>query len=104
MNSLATQHLQWMRRHVSAVSHPSNIEKPFVHLMQFLQYFRISYAEQFGSESQIADDSYIGDEYLGILKATRALLSTELGNLDGGTLDAFILEQAKAAGFTEDNL
>ncbi len=104
MNSLANQHLQYMRRHVSAVSHPSNIEKPFVHLLQFLHDFRISYAQQFGSEAQIADDSYIGDEYLGILKATRALLSTELGNLDGHVLDVSILKEAKAAGFDEDKL
>ena len=104
MNSLANQHLQYMRRHVSAVSHPSNVEKPFVHLVQFLHDFRISYAQQFGSEAQIADDSYIGDEYLGILKASRALLSTELGNLDGHVLDVFILKQLKAAGFDEDKL
>jgi len=110
--TLSNQHLshlsgnfgQWLTGHHVAVADPNAIELPFIHIVQFLHDFRISHTEQYGSDAQLADDSYSGDPWLEILRATRMLLSTELGRLDGGILDAYILEELRDAGFTEDNL
>jgi len=102
MNSLTNQHLQWVQGHTRAVTRPSVTEKPFVHIVQFLHDFRVSHA--LGSDLPLAEDNYSSEPWLEILKATRTLLSTELGRLDGHVLDAYILAELKAAGFTEDYL
>ena len=88
----------YLERHIRAVASPDSTEKPIVDLIQFLSDFRKN------SDSPLSQDSYAGPIWLEILKAARGLLSTELGRLDGGILDAFILEELTEAGFSESDL
>ena len=92
----------YLERHIKAVSNPDATEKPIVNLVQFLADFRTNHEN--GSDVKLADDSYTGPVWLDILKAARALLSTELGRLDGGLLDTIILEELEEAGFSESDL
>ena len=84
------------------MSNPDATEKPIVNLVQFLKDFRENHEN--GSDVKLSDDSYTGPAWLDILKASRTLLSTELGRLDGGILDTIILEELKEAGFSESEL
>ena len=54
--------------------------------------------------SKIAEDYFTGPQWLEIGKALRAMLNCEIGRLDGGTLDAFILSAIEAAGYSESDL
>ena len=92
----------YLERHFKALANPDATEKPIIDLVQFLRDFRVNHEN--GSDRQIADDSYTGPIWLEILKGARGLLSTELGRLDGGILDSFILEELKEAGFSESEL
>tara|TARA_Y100000034_G_C6897567_1_gene414227 strand:- start:458 stop:721 length:264 start_codon:yes stop_codon:yes gene_type:complete len=87
---------------MNAMWNPDALEKPIVNLVQFLADFRTNHEN--GSDVKLADDSYTGPVWLDILKAARALLSTELGRLDGGLLDTIILEELEEAGFSESDL
>jgi hypothetical protein len=87
---------------MNAVLNPDATEKPIVNLLAFLKDFR--YNHDAGSDVKLAEDSYSGPVWLVILGAARALLSTELGRLDGGLLDDFILEELGKAGFSEEDL
>ena len=84
------------------MSNPDATEKPIVDLVQFLSGFRTNHENAFNGK--LANDSYSGPAWLDILKAARALLSTELGRLDGGLIDAFILVELEEAGFSESDL
>ena len=92
----------YLERHMNAVLNPDATEKPIVNLLAFLKDFR--YNHDAGSDVKLAEDSYSGPVWLVILGAARALLSTELGRLDGGLLDDFILEELGKAGFSEEDL
>ena len=98
----------YLERHMNAVLNPDATEKPIVNLLAFLKDFRYNHEnrgkEPGGTFIKLADDSYTGPVWLDILKAARALLSTELGRLDGGLLDDFILEELGKAGFSEEDL
>ena len=93
----------YLERHFKALANPDATEKPIIDLVQFLRDFRVQH-ENVSICSKIADDSYTGLIWLEILKGARGLLSTELGRLDGGILDTFILEELKEAGFSESEL
>ncbi len=54
--------------------------------------------------SKIGEDYFLGPLWLEIGKSLRGLLNGEIGRLDGGTVDGFILSTLKAAGFTESDL
>ena len=92
----------YLERHMNAMWNPDALEKPIVNLVQFLADFRTNHEN--GSDVKLADDSYTGPVWLDILKAARALLSTELGRLDGGLLDTIILVELEEAGFSESDL
>ena len=92
----------YLERHIRAVSSPDSSEKPLIDLIQFLHDFRKNHAKN--SDSPLAEDSYTGPIWLEILKGARGLLSTELGRLDGGILDSYILEELTEAGFSESDL
>ena len=55
-------------------------------------------------EEPIGEDSYAGPNFAAMLRATRRLLSTELGDLDAGTLDVAILKVAKENGISEEEI
>lgn len=55
-------------------------------------------------ETRIADDGFLGPQWLEIGKGLRAMLNGETGALDCGTLDSFILVTLADAGFSEDDL
>lgn len=55
-------------------------------------------------ESPIGEDGVLGPKWRAIGLALRGLLNGELGRLDGGTLDAFILDTLKAEGVEVEGL
>jgi hypothetical protein len=89
-------------RHSTALIRPDATERPIISLLEFLKNFRENHDD--GSDVKLSMDSYSGPVWLDVLKAARALLSTELGRLDGGLLDGFILEELGKAGFSEEDL
>ena len=100
--------LDAISRHSKALSDPDATERPIINLLEFLKNFRYNHEKRMkepgGTFIKLADDSYSGPIWLVILGAARALLSTELGRLDGGFLDDFILEELGKAGFSEEDL
>lgn len=52
-------------------------------------------------DSLIGEDYILGPAWKEIGEGIRTLLNGELGNLDGGTLDGFILDTLHENGFTE---
>ena len=92
----------YLERHHKALANPDATEKPIVDLVQFLREFRTNHENNSGGN--LADDYYVGPAWLGVLISARKLLSTNLGRLDGGILDAFILEELEEAGFSEIDL
>ena len=97
------QTVGYLVRHHEAVRNPDAAEKPIVDLVQFLRGFRVHHDN--GSDRKLAEDSYSGNPWLEILKATRTLLSADIGKrLDLGILDAFILVELEEAGFSESDL
>ena len=93
----------YLERHFKALTNPDAAEKPIIDLVQFLRDFRVNHEN--GSDRKLAEDSYSGDPWLEILKATRTLLSSDIGKrLDLGLLDTFILVELEEAGFSESDL
>ena len=75
------------------------IPKIFAELHRYARWHEWRY------ESKIAEDGEIGRRgWLPMLKGLRYLLNGETKDLDCGTVDGAILELAKAAGFTEEDV
>lgn len=91
----------YLERHYKALANPDATEKPIIDLVEFLREFRTNHENNGG---KLADDYFVGPAWLGVLTSARKLLNTDLGRLDGGILDSYILEELKEAGFSESDL
>lgn len=93
----------WRTRHNDAVSNPGRLEHPIIYAALAIGNYSKNYAINYGAN--VAEDAILGQEaILPMIRAFRTLLNGELGRLDAGTLDAWILAVAKEAGFTEEDL
>jgi hypothetical protein len=90
----------WQSRHNEAIIAPRGPERPIVRLCEAW----LAYAEQHRKryESPIGEDGVLGQEWAAIGLAIRGLLNGETGNLDCGTLDAFVLNTLKGEGWEKE--
>ena len=99
----------WKSRHLTAIAEPFGTlygpEKPtperaiVLMLRGWLEYAE---AHKSAFDSNIGDDSVLGDEWFKIGEALRGLLNGDLGRLDGGSLDTIIFDNLKEQGFDPD--
>jgi len=101
----------WARRHNQAAlrGHTTSISHEFDPQLSITKIFaelhRYACWHEWRYESKIAEDWEIGWRgWLPMLKGLRYLLNGETNHLDCGTVDRAILELAKAAGFTEEDV
>src|SRR5689334_8351849 len=80
----------------SADDHRVLAEDSIARLLQAWARYADAHKGMYGSP--IGEDGVLGDEWRTIGLALRGLLNGELGRLDGGTLDAFILDTLRAEG------
>jgi hypothetical protein len=86
----------WQNRHQSAVLNPTGFERPMVHLLTGWSEYAETHRARY--ESVIGDDGVLGPAWEEIGDALRTMLNGDLGRLDGGTLDSFILNTMRDNG------
>jgi hypothetical protein len=100
---------QWVTRHNEAVAYA--IENSTLSIGRGMEFsatiarMLLVWAEYAGAhkmkfDSLIGEDYVLGVEWMAMGEAIRGLLNGETGNLDCGTLDAFILDTMRENGFT----
>ena len=82
--------------HSRAVAHCAGMAS----ILRGLEAYAEEYEEDIGAP--LAEDAYLGAEFLGILRGCVDLLNGPLGGLSGGVCDGTLREIAKKAGFTEE--
>ena len=87
----------WETHHNNAVVAPRGPERNIIQL--FTAWFNYADAHAARYDSHIGDDGYTGPVWARIGAELRQLLSTELGRLDGGTLDKAICTRLEANDF-----
>lgn len=78
------------------------VGRAFARMVDSVESYCDAYKQNWG-DTPIGDDGYASDPMVDILKALRHLLSAEIGELDGGTMDRRIRAIAKAHGMLSDN-
>ena len=87
----------WEARHNDALFRPRGPERGFVKLASAWLDYERHYSAEHGSN--IGADFYTGPVWARIGAELRQLLSTDLGRLDGGTLDKAICSRMEANEF-----
>jgi len=90
--------VNWEGRHVRAFE----LSPVLVDMGKILASYADDYKNRYGSP--VGDDGFLGEEWLKMWRGLRGLLNGDLGNLDGGTLDAALFAMARAAGFDDKEL
>lgn len=80
----------WKHRHNTALVFPEGAERPIVHLLQAWNDYAIEYKRHY--DGTIGEDGVLGPAWQDIGTSIRTMLNGELKRLDGGTLDAYILD------------
>ena len=75
----------------------SNDARPLRHLITGLAVYADQHKRRY--DSNIAEDNILGAAWLDMWQGVRTLLNGELWGLDGGTLDALLLQIAEVAGY-----
>lgn len=97
----------WKERHNSAITGSSMLGgRPFEASIGGLLHAWARYADDHRAayDSPIGHDGVLGEHWRDIGLGLRGLLNGELGWLDGGTLDAFILDTLRAEGVETEGL
>lgn len=93
----------WKERHRDAVQRPkAGYEFALVEMLS--GWLRYADAVQNRWESGIGQDGVLGSEWAAIGSGLRGLLNGELGRLDGGTVDALLVNALQEEGFDPDNI
>lgn len=92
----------WKRRHAIAWRYPRTNEGGIVALVTALATLVDAHAMTW--DAAIGDDFYAGPYVEDIARAAIKLLSTDIGRLDGGTLDKLIRDIANLGGIDGDKL
>ena len=97
----------WQDRHDAAIKTAANIyvrrefETAVVEMIKGWERYAEDHRVRF--ESKIGDDGVLGPEWEAIGDALRGLLNGELGRLDGGTLDGFLLNTMRENGIDTEH-
>jgi hypothetical protein len=89
-------------RHNEAIDTPRGFEVPIVRMLLYWSKYADEHRKRYEADIHTADP-LIGDSWVEIGQGIRKLLNGETGNLDCGTLDAFILRTLEENGFTLDD-
>ena len=92
----------WKARHELAMRSPLGSERPIVQMIDGLKSYALAHQTRFGWN--LERDYVLGPAWLQMVKGLRELLNGDLGRLDGGTVDAAIVDMAHKAGFTDEEL
>jgi hypothetical protein len=93
----------WKERHREAVLCPHwDYERALVQMLS--GWLRYADAVQNRWESGIGQDGVLGPSWAEIGSGLRGLLNGELGRLDGGTLDALLVNTLREEEFDPDNM
>ena len=88
----------YIARHERAFLSPRpGFEAAIVAGLTALAAYACAHEERYGSK--LAEDGVLGEAWLDALRGFRAMLNGELGNLDGGFLDAAFCNLHRTAGF-----
>jgi hypothetical protein len=92
----------WSRRHLAAVTTPApGFETALVAMLKgWLEYADV-HAQRY--DSTIGEDRVLGPAWARIGAALRDLLNGDLGRMDGGTLDALLVDTLEAQEFNPDH-
>ncbi len=80
----------------------AHTERAMVSMLKGWAAYATGHRAQHGS--MIGDDGFLGPLWLEMGKSLRGLLNGEIGRMDGGTVDSFIIETLEANGFTQADL
>lgn len=95
---------EWAEQHNRAINTPRLAHGEVLgRLLDAWALYAQGYKAQF-PESKLGDDYVLGEAWKSIGCELRTLLNGPLGRLDGGTLDAFILDTMSAAGVDTEAL
>jgi hypothetical protein len=92
----------WTVRHNTALRAPNAKERPIRDMLESWHDYAGNYHNQF--DSLIGEDYVLGVAWQSIGESIRTLLNGEIGRLDGGTVDSFILKTLSANGINTENL
>lgn len=79
----------WRIRHNQAVRHPEGFEFAICYLLEGLEAYSKTHKQRYGSD--VGHDGVLADGIADIAKGIRTLLNGELGRLDAGTLDGYLV-------------
>jgi hypothetical protein len=90
----------WRARHNTAVTLPitriSTLESSLVYMLRGWYDYARQHEQRF--ESKIGDDGFLGPAWEEMGDNLRTLLNGDIGRLDGGTVDGFILNTMRENG------
>jgi hypothetical protein len=90
----------WKQRHNDAVMRPNGKERAIVEMTRAWSDYADKHKVRY--ESTIGEDGVLGPAWEEIGDALRTLLNGETGNLDCGTMDAFLLKTMAGNGVSTD--
>jgi hypothetical protein len=91
---------QWAVRHNEAIDRPSGFEVPIVQMLNAWETYGVEHKKR--QNSLIGEESVLGRWWSSVGSSILGLLHGERGNLDLGTLDAFITETMRKNGVPVD--
>jgi hypothetical protein len=94
------QENNWGARHCAAWREPQPNEEGVVNLLKAAAVYADNHRKRF--ESGVGEDGFLGQHWVGIVKAVRVLLNGDCGRLDCGTLDKLILEMLEIEGSKDE--
>lgn len=89
-------------KHLESCASGMRVANPIVSTLAAVALYADTHENRFGSP--IGEDYVLGEGIKQILSGVRVLLNGELEGLDGGTLDAMILNLAQAMGFSQEEI
>lgn len=100
-NLAVTKNEPWAQRHnvalaVGVYNRPTSFASAMVSMLMGWEAYAKQHKQRY--ESPIGEDGVLGQEWQAIGEGLIGLLNGELGELDGGTLDAFLRDTMRENG------
>lgn len=86
----------WRVRHNEAVKNPAGFEVAIMGLLLGLESYRVEHALHYASN--VGDDGVLSDGVADIAEGVRTLLNGEIGRLDAGTIDGYLVAVLRECG------
>lgn len=86
----------WRVKHNEAVRNPAGFEVAIMGLLLGLETYRVEHALHYAAN--VGDDGVLCEGVIDIAKGIRTLLNGEIGRLDGGTIDGYLVGLLRECG------